>query len=91
MDVIQQKKGKQCPWEGSALSPDVRKKLGIFKNILLELLHRNPDKRPSMAEFCASCNRILSSTSNVETSSFLSDQQVPPPTSASRNLLFFCT
>ena len=76
MDVIQQRKGKQCPWEGSALSPDVRKKLGIFKNILLELLARNPDKRPSMAEFCASCNRILSSTSNVESQGLLGEPQV---------------
>jgi hypothetical protein len=76
MDVIQQKNGKQCRWEGTALSPETRKKLGIFKNILLELLDRNPLKRPSMAEFCAACNRILSSTANFESPSFLHEEKV---------------
>jgi hypothetical protein len=37
----------------------VRSKLRLFQDALLQLLHRDPAKRPSMKQFCHTCATIL--------------------------------
>lgn len=64
VDRIEGIMGLQLPWEGS-LSPAVRMQLGIFKSSVLKLLARDPAERPSMEEFCLSCDRVLAGTTTV--------------------------
>lgn len=47
------------------MHPDVRGKLGRFKNFLLALLHKNPLQRPSMDEFCRRCERALGAATDT--------------------------
>lgn len=63
MDRLQGLNGLQLPWEGT-LSPEVRKQLGIFRGIVLKLLHRDPAKRPSMKEVCVHCDRVFGESSS---------------------------
>lgn len=65
MDRIEGVNGLQLPWEG-ALSPAVRTQLGIFRSIVLRLLARNPAERPSLEDFCVSCDRVLAGTTTVQ-------------------------
>lgn len=65
MDRIEGRNGLQLPWEGD-MSPKVRRKLGIFRATVLKLLERDPAKRPSMKEFCASCDRVLAGSTSVQ-------------------------
>lgn len=65
MDHIQGMNGLQLPWEGT-VQPAVRRQLGIFKGNVLHLLARDPAERPSMAEFCRSCDRALAGSSSVQ-------------------------
>jgi hypothetical protein len=37
----------------------VRSKLRLFQDALLQLLHRDPEKRPSMKQFCHTCALVL--------------------------------
>lgn len=53
------------PWEGT-LTPAVRRKLGVFKNIVLKLLNRDPTERLSMSEFCVSCDRVVIGTTSIQ-------------------------
>jgi hypothetical protein len=66
MDQIEGKGNELLPWEGHRLTPATRQQLGIFKDTLLNLLHRDPARRPSMKEFCRSCNRVLSGSTSVQ-------------------------
>lgn len=59
MDQIEGLNGQELPFEGSLLTPKVRQNLGVFKHLVLLLLARNPQERPSIAEFCETCSRIL--------------------------------
>lgn len=65
MDRIEGVQGLQLPWEGT-LSPAVRTQLGIFRSSVLKLLARDPDERPSLEEFCVSCDRVLAGTTTVQ-------------------------
>jgi hypothetical protein len=65
MDQIQGKDGQLLPWEGERMNAAVKQKLGIFRHTVLHLLQREPAKRKSMAEFCETCNRVLSGTTTV--------------------------
>ena len=65
MDCIQGLNGKQLPWEGSQLTPKNRRKLGIVRGSLMALLTRDPSQRPSMAQFCDSCDRVLAGSTTV--------------------------
>jgi hypothetical protein len=61
--VIAQLKGEEeLPWEGSQLTQDIRRKLGIFRGPVLSLLKRDPEHRASMAYFCQACDDIFTST-----------------------------
>lgn len=52
MDQIEGVNGEMLPWEGERLTPQVRSQLRLFQDALLQLLHRDPLQRPSMAQFC---------------------------------------
>lgn len=64
MDQIEAVKGMQLPWE-NALSQEVHNQLGVFRKHVLKLLARDPAERPSMEEFCASCDCMLDGTTDV--------------------------
>ena len=66
MDRIEGLNNKRLPWEGSALSPTNRRKLGIFRASVLSLLSRDPASRVSLDEFCISCDRVLAGSTTVQ-------------------------
>jgi hypothetical protein len=66
MDRIQGLNGKELPWEGARLTPTARRQLGIFKNSVMQLLSRDPAERPSMEQFCVTCNSVLAGSTTVE-------------------------
>jgi hypothetical protein len=66
MDRIEGLNGKELPWEGEGLTPAIRRSLGIFRAPILKLLSRDPAERPSMSEFCDSCNRVLAGSTSVQ-------------------------
>ena len=65
MDRIEGLNGLTLPWEGD-LTPAVRRQLGIFRGSVLQLLARDPAQRPSMEEFCMSCDRVLAGSTSVQ-------------------------
>jgi hypothetical protein len=66
MDRIEGLNGKELPWEGKGLTPAIRRSLGVFRAPILKLLSRDPAQRPSMSEFCHSCNRVLAGSTSVQ-------------------------
>ena len=46
------------PWEG-ALSAQLRDKLGVFKEPVLQLLQRDPARRASMQYFSGMCRTMF--------------------------------
>lgn len=66
MDQIEGLKGMELPWEGRSLSAANRRRLGIIKGRVFSLLSRDPAKRPSMEQFCDSCNRVLAGSTSVQ-------------------------
>ena len=53
------------PWADGELSPDARARIGELYAPLMQLLDRDPARRPSAAEFCDQCMAIASSATNV--------------------------
>ena len=45
---------------------DGRRKLGVFRGILMALLSHVPAERPSMEKSCESCDRVLAGTTTVQ-------------------------
>ncbi|NJR43001.1 MAG: hypothetical protein HC767_10395 [Akkermansiaceae bacterium] len=43
-------------------APAILKRFGLFKDVILELLERDPEARPSMAEFMHGCRQVLALT-----------------------------
>ena len=76
MDQLEGLGGKELPWEGTSLTAQRRRCLGVFKASIVMLLSRDPSKRPSMSQFCDSCDRArwqhycASPTSTAPTSSY---------------------
>ena len=66
MDRIEGMNGQQLPWEGTDLTPAHRRRLGVFKASIVQLLARDPAQRPSMQHFCDSCNRVLAGSTTVQ-------------------------
>jgi hypothetical protein len=66
MDRIEGLYGQELPWEGARVTPAIRRQLGIFKAIITNLLSRDPVKRPSMSQFCDSCDRVLAGSTSVQ-------------------------
>eukprot|EP00892_Ulva_mutabilis_P004414 jgi/Ulvmu1/2344/UM013_0192.1 len=48
---------RALPWE--ALQPEDRERLGVFRAPVLELLRRDPSRRPSMASFYHTCRLLV--------------------------------
>lgn len=55
---------RPLPWEGQ-LSAQHAQRLGAFKQPVLQLLHRDPARRPSMHDFHAACTQLFVSPSAV--------------------------
>jgi hypothetical protein len=66
MDRIEGLNGQELPWEGGGITPAIRRRLGIFKTPIISLLSRDPLERPSMSEFCDSCNWVLAGSTSVQ-------------------------
>ena len=65
LQVIAQIAGEApLPWEDPATAPAILKRFGLFKEVILELLERDPDARPSMADFMRSCRQVLALTTS---------------------------
>lgn len=65
MDRIQGKGGRKLPWEATPMKPRLKQKLGMFRELVLQVLNRDPAKRPSMRRFCDACHHLMSSTVTV--------------------------
>lgn len=66
MQVIQQLLGEQpLPWEGAGLSAAQRSRLGVFRRPVMQLLERDPGRRPSLSQFCDMASSIFSATTTV--------------------------
>ena len=60
MQVISQIVGdRPLPWEDPVTAPAILKRFGLFKDVILELLDRDPNARPSMLDFTRSCRQVL--------------------------------
>lgn len=70
MDRIEGVNGRELPWEGASFTSregvNKRRRLGIFKATVSTLLARDPARRPSMKQFCDSCNRVLAGSTTVQ-------------------------
>lgn len=66
---------------GERLTPQVRSQLRLFQESLLQLLHRDPLQRPSMAQFCRTCARILGEQSVADSDECTSFSLVHPEAS----------
>ena len=66
MDRIEGMHGLQLPWEDACMTAVNRRKLGVFRGSVMELLSRDPSQRPSMEQFCESCDRVLAGTTTVQ-------------------------
>lgn len=69
VDKIQGRSGRMLPFEGARLTRDTKRHLGAFKNNILMLLARDPVDRLSMAQFCATCDRVLAGTTTIGSAS----------------------
>ena len=66
MDRIEGMHGLQLPWEDACMTAANRRKMGVFRGCVMELLSRDPSQRPSMEQFCESCDRVLAGTTTVQ-------------------------
>jgi hypothetical protein len=66
MDRIEGLNGQELPWESGGITAAIKRRLGIFKTPIISLLSRDPSARPSMSEFCNSCNRVLAGSTSVQ-------------------------
>ena len=59
---------EELPWEGNLAvkNPTARRRLGLFREPILSLLHRDPLRRASLADFCKTTNTVFSSPTTVE-------------------------
>ena len=76
-DCITGKGRGKLPWERVPLDAAIRQQLGVFRKVVLQLLDRNPLNRPSMQDFCASCDRVFAQTQSMASSTDSGRLQVP--------------
>ena len=59
---------EELPWEGDLAkkNPAARRRLGLFREPILSLLHRDPAQRASLADFCRTTNTVFSSPTTVQ-------------------------
>lgn len=64
--MIEKLLGKQpLPWEEGQLTAAQRSRLGVFRRPVVQLLERDPSRRPSLQQFCDMCTSIFSATTTV--------------------------
>ena len=69
MQVVAKLLGKEeLPWEGNLAekNPSARRRLGLFRQPILSLLHRDPTQRVSLADFCKTTKNMFSYQRNSE-------------------------
>ena len=81
----------KLPWEVTPLDTQIRQQLGVFRKVVLQLLDRNPDRRPSMQDFCAACERVFAQTQSITSSSEAGLQVCVQYLKAMRSLLCGCS
>lgn len=59
------------PWEDADTAPALLRRFGHFKLAVMNLLQREPSKRPSMKAFLKDCNRVLMHTTRTGNSAVL--------------------
>jgi hypothetical protein len=52
--------GAHLPWEEGGSNPGILEALGVLREPVLALVRRDPQERPTMAEFCRLCNVLIS-------------------------------
>jgi hypothetical protein len=57
--------GDLLPWEDDSYLRLQKRKMGPFRDLVLELLRRDQASRPTMHEFCQRCSRVFASTTQV--------------------------
>jgi hypothetical protein len=68
LQILEQLRGDALlPWEGD-LSSKQERGLGAFKGPVLQLLHRDPERRVSMKSFHAACIRLVSARTTTDAS-----------------------
>jgi hypothetical protein len=66
LQVTAQLRGNTAlPWEGE-MSTKIQRGLGAFKGPILQLLHRDPERRVSMNRFHAACTHLFCSRTTIE-------------------------
>ena len=66
LQIMQRLRGDlPLPWEGD-LSLDIRRRLGSFKGLILQLLDRDPVLRITMRSFHHACDRLFAERTTVE-------------------------
>ena len=69
MQVVAKLLGKEeLAWEGDLAEKNstARRRLGLFREPILSLLHRDPAQRASLEDFCKTTNNVFSSPTTVE-------------------------
>ena len=67
--MIEKLLGKEeLAWEGDLVekNPTARRRLGLFREPILSLLHRDPAQRASLAAFCKTTNNVFSSPTTID-------------------------
>ena len=60
VQVIAQLMGEaQLPWEGANLTMEHKERLGVLRKAVLQLLERDPARRPSMRAFSDKCRALM--------------------------------
>ena len=65
VQVVAKLLGKaELTWEGNLAekNPTARRRLGLFREPILSLLHRDPSRRASLADFYKTTNSVFSPT-----------------------------
>ena len=65
MDRIQGLNGLELPWDANVLSAQDQRRMGVFTASITALLSKDPSQRPSMEQFCESCNKVLAGSTSV--------------------------
>ena len=52
------------PWE-EGISKQQQQQLGLFKNPIMQLLHRDPAKRSDMMMFHNACNKLFAAATSA--------------------------
>jgi hypothetical protein len=70
VQIVSQLKGEaDLPWEGQRADPETLRKLRALRGPVLQLLARDPARRPTLKAFCNMCDDIFG-TRTIRTPGF---------------------